>query len=155
MEPAFSDLIPKSTARILCVDDESSILSSLKRLLHGHNYEIYTVSSGREGLAVLQNNIIDLVISDMRMPEMNGAQFLEQVFSRWPDTIRILLTGYSDAVDMIAAINRGNIWRYIAKPWNDEELLITVQQALVHRYLNAENARLNTLTQQQNDVNHH
>ena len=136
MEQSISELPLESTGRILCVDDEPFILSSLKRLLHGQNYEIFAVNSGREGLAVLKNNPIDLVISDMRMPEMNGAQFLEQVFSQWPDTIRILLTGYSDAIDMIAAINRGNIWRYIAKPWNDEELLITVQQALAHRYLN-------------------
>lgn len=151
MEQSISEFTLESTGRILCVDDEPSILSSLKRLLHGQNYEIFTVSSGKEGLAVLENNPIDLVISDMRMPEMNGAQFLEQVFSLWPDTIRILLTGYSDAVDMIGAINRGNIWRFIAKPWNDEELLITVQQGLAHQYLNAENARLNKLTQQQND----
>lgn len=151
MEQSISEFILESTGRILCVDDEPSILSSLKRLLHGQHYEIFTVSSGLDGLEVLENNPIDLVISDMRMPGMNGAQFLEQVFSRWPETIRILLTGYSDAVDMVGAINRGNIWRYIAKPWNDEELLITVQQALDHRYLNAENARLNKLTQRQNE----
>ena len=68
MEQSISEFTLESTGRILCVDDEPSILSSLKRLLHGQNYEIFTVSSGKEGLAVLENNPIDLVISDMRMP---------------------------------------------------------------------------------------
>lgn len=137
--------------RILVVDDEPSILSSLRRLLRANGMEVFTAESGQAGLAFLAQQPVDVVVSDMRMPVMDGAQFLEQVFSRWPDTKRILLTGYSDAAATIAAINRGKIWRYIAKPWNDEDLVLTLQQALGHRNLMAENARLQKVTAEQNE----
>ncbi len=140
------------TSRLLFVDDEPAILSALRRLFRGAGYEILTAESGAEALALLDLHPVDLVVSDMRMPLMNGAQFLEQVFSRWPETKRILLTGYADAADTIAAINRGKIWRYVAKPWNDDELRATVEQALAHRQLLQENARLSALTQQQNEA---
>jgi len=138
-------------ARLLFVDDEPSILSALKRIFRSQGYEILTATSGKEGLLLLEQQAVDLVISDMRMPEMDGAQFLEQVFSKWPDIKRILLTGYADATATIAAINRGKIWRYVSKPWNDEELIVTVQQALAHRELMQENTRLNELTYRQNE----
>jgi response regulator RpfG family c-di-GMP phosphodiesterase len=150
--PASADApSPVPPARILCVDDEPSILSALKRLFRPHGYTIFTATSGKEGLELLAREPVDLVISDMRMPEMDGAQFLERVFDGWPATKRILLTGYSDASATIAAINRGKIWRYVAKPWNDDEILVTVQQALAHRQLMEENARLTRLTQAQNE----
>lgn len=138
-------------ARLLFVDDEPSILSSLKRLFHAQGHTIFTANSGAEGLAILDKETIDAVVSDMRMPEMDGAQFLEEVFKRRPETKRILLTGYADAASTVAAINRGKIWRYIAKPWNDDELITTVNQALTHRNLMAENAGLIKLTTQQNE----
>lgn len=138
-------------ARILCVDDEPSILSALKRVFRPQGYTMFTATSGKEALALLENEPVDLIISDMRMPEMDGAQLLEKVFIGWPDTKRILLTGYADATATIAAINRGKIWRYVAKPWNDDEIILTVQQALAHRQLMHENARLTQLTQQQNE----
>jgi response regulator RpfG family c-di-GMP phosphodiesterase len=144
-------LQPAPTARILCVDDETSILSALKRVFRTQGFTVFTANSGQEGLAVLEKEAVDVVVSDMRMPGMDGAQFLEQVFSRWPSTKRILLTGYADATSTIAAINQGKIWRYVGKPWNDGELILTVQQALAHRHLMEENARLTTLTQQQNE----
>lgn len=138
-------------ARILCVDDEPSILSALKRVFRPHGYEVLTAGSGAEGLALLAQNPVDLVISDMRMPQMDGAQFLEQVFAYWPQTQRILLTGYADANATVAAINLGHIWRYVAKPWNDAELVAAVQQALAHSRLARENAALVALTQRQNE----
>jgi putative nucleotidyltransferase with HDIG domain len=137
--------------RVLFVDDEPSILNAMKRLFRGKDIEILTAGSGKEGLALLEQAPVDLVISDMRMPEMDGAQFLEEVFLRWQDTKRILLTGYSEATSTIAAINRGKIWCYIAKPWNDEDLLVTVQQALAHRRLMRQNVRLAELTRRQNE----
>ncbi len=137
--------------RVLVVDDEASILSALRRLLRHHKMEVLTADSGQAGLAILEHETVDVVISDMRMPGMSGAEFLEEVFSRWPETKRILLTGYADVASTIAAINRGKIWRYIAKPWNDDELLLTVQQAVGHRSLMQENARLLKLTQDQNE----
>lgn len=142
---------PLAPARILCVDDEPSILSSLKRLFRSQGYVILTANSGKEGLELLAQESVDLVLSDMRMPQMDGAQFLEQVFMRWPETKRILLTGYADATATIAAVNQGKIWSYVAKPWNDAELLLVVQQALAHSRLLNENAQLIQLTQRQNE----
>lgn len=142
-------------ARILCVDDEPSILSALRRLFRSHGYAILTAESGQEALGLLAREPVDLVISDMRMPQMDGAQFLEQVFQHWPGTKRILLTGYADAASTIAAVNQGKIWSYISKPWNDGELLMTVQQALTHSQLAREHAALTELTQRQNEELRH
>ncbi|OGT01081.1 MAG: two-component system response regulator [Gallionellales bacterium RIFCSPLOWO2_12_FULL_59_22] len=136
--------------RILVVDDEAFILSSLQRLLRNSGFEVLTADSGTAGLAVLERETIDVVISDMRMPGMTGAEFLEQTFSRWPNVKRILLTGYADVASTIAAVNKGKIWRYIAKPWDDEDLLLTVQQAAAHRNLMNENACLLAIVQEQN-----
>jgi response regulator RpfG family c-di-GMP phosphodiesterase len=138
-------------ATLLLVDDESGILSSLRRLLRPHGYTIHTAESGQAGLEILERETIDLVISDMRMPEMDGARFLEQVRLRWPATMRILLTGYADVSSTIDAINRGEIYRYIAKPWDDTDLLLIVRDALDRQRLREENTRLLALTQAQND----
>ena len=147
----MNDLAPQAAATLLIVDDEPGILSSLRRLLRPAGYKIHTAESGPIGLQVLEQEPVDLVISDMRMPEMNGAQFLEQVRLRWPGTTRILLTGYADVSSTIEAINRGEIYRYISKPWDDNDLTLIVHQALEHRRLQNENARLLVLTQAQND----
>jgi response regulator RpfG family c-di-GMP phosphodiesterase len=142
---------PESSPRVLFVDDEPSILNAMKRVFRGQSIEISTAGSGQAGLALLNETPVDLVISDMRMPEMDGAQFLEEVFTHWPQTKRILMTGYAEVASTIAAINRGKIWCYIAKPWDDEDLVITVQHALAHRQLTQQNARLADLTHRQND----
>jgi response regulator RpfG family c-di-GMP phosphodiesterase len=141
-------------ATILCVDDEPHILSALKRLLRSTGYRILTATSGMQGLEILAAETVDLVISDMRMPEMDGAQFLERVRTAWPETIRLLLTGYADMNSTINAINRGQIYRYIAKPWNDDELPLIIREALERRRLLAENARLQALTLAQNEQLH-
>jgi response regulator RpfG family c-di-GMP phosphodiesterase len=143
--------VPAAASTLLFVDDEASILSSLRRLFRPHGYRILTAGSGAEGLGVLEKESIDLVISDMRMPGMDGAQFLEQVRGRWPDVVRILLTGYADIASTIAAINRGEIYRYISKPWDDNEIVLTVRDALERKRLEVENARLDALTKQQNE----
>lgn len=143
--------ITETPATLLLVDDEANILSSLRRLLRPAGYAIHTAESGAAGLAILENERVDLVISDMRMPEMTGAQFLEQVRNRWPETMRILLTGYADVSSTIDAINRGEIFRYVSKPWDDEQLKLTIRDALESRRLRAENARLLALTRAQND----
>lgn len=141
-----------SPGRVLLVDDEELILAALRRVFRSRGYEVFSASSGSEGLQILQRETVDIVISDMRMPEMTGAQFLERVFSGWPDIKRILLTGYADVDSAIAAVNRGKVWRYIAKPWDEEDLVLTVQQAVAHRHLMKENARLLKLTQDQNEA---
>jgi response regulator RpfG family c-di-GMP phosphodiesterase len=136
---------------ILCVDDEPNILSSLRRLFRGKGYQVFTAESGAEGLQLLEKEPVDLVISDMRMPVMDGARFLAQVRERWPDTVRLLLTGYSDVQSIQDAINCGEIYRYITKPWDDTDILLIVRHALERHTLELEKQRLEALTRQQNE----
>ena len=138
-------------ATLLFVDDEPGILSSLRRLFRPHGYRILVAESGALGLAELEKTPVDLVISDMRMPEMDGATFLKAVRQRWPDTVRILLTGYADVTSTVAAINDGEIYHYVSKPWDDTEIVNTVREALERYRLKQENLRLTALTQSQNE----
>lgn len=137
---------------ILCVDDEPNILSALRRLLRSQKCRILTASSGAEGLEICETEQVDMVISDMRMPEMDGARFLEKVRERWPQTIRLLLTGHADIQSILDAINRGEIYRYLTKPWDDNDIILTIRHALERQQLERETKRLETLTQQQNEV---
>jgi response regulator RpfG family c-di-GMP phosphodiesterase len=136
---------------VLFVDDEANILNALRRLFRPKNYKILTAGSGSEALELLGHEAVDLVISDMRMPQMDGAQLLEQVRAKWPDTIRILLTGYADVSSTIDAINKGEIFRYIAKPWDDNDILLVVKHALERKALEKEKTRLEALTHRQNE----
>ena len=145
----MSDTLAPAT--LLFVDDEPGILSSLRRLFRPHGYRILVAESGALGLAELEKTPVDLVISDMRMPEMDGATFLKAVRQRWPDTVRILLTGYADVTSTVAAINEGEIYRYVSKPWDDNEIVNTVREALERYRLKQENLRLTALTQSQNE----
>jgi len=141
----------EASLTLLFVDDESNILSSLKRLFRQFGYRIFTAESGALGLQILEKEAVDLVISDMRMPEMNGAQFLEKVREKWPQTVRILLTGYAEVDATIDAINKGQIYRYVSKPWDDTEIVTTVKQALEQKILAREKQRLEELTRRQNE----
>jgi response regulator RpfG family c-di-GMP phosphodiesterase len=136
---------------VLFVDDEPNILASLRRLFRPLGYKVLTAESGAAGLLLLEEEQVDLVVSDMRMPEMDGARFLELVRERWPDTIRLLLTGYSDVTSILAAINRGEIYRYITKPWDDNDILLVVRHALERRSLEQDKERLEALTRAQNE----
>ena len=136
---------------ILCVDDEPNILSALRRLFRGQGYRVHTAESAKAGLELLEREQVDLVISDMRMPEMNGADFLEIVRARWPATLRLLLTGYADVESILGAINRGEIYRYITKPWDDSDIVLMVRHALERVALEKDKARLEALTLSQNE----
>jgi response regulator RpfG family c-di-GMP phosphodiesterase len=136
---------------ILCVDDEPNILAALRRLFRAKGYEVLTAESARAGLAVLEARPVDLVISDMRMPEMDGVQFLERARALWPDTLRLLLTGNADVNLILDAVNRGEIYRYITKPWDDHEMTLVVRHALERKALEHEQRRLEALTAQQNE----
>ena len=137
---------------IMVVDDEASITKALHRLFRKDNYQILTAASASEGLDLLKKvqKPVSLIISDQRMPGMNGSQFLEQAQQLFPDAIRFLLTGYSDMDAIIAAINKGGIHRYLNKPWNDDDLVLQVRQSLEQYELVLENRRLLALTHKQN-----
>lgn len=145
------DTSAPSPPTLLCVDDEPNILSALRRLFRPCGYKVLTAEGGDAALALLAQEPVDLIISDMRMPHMDGAQLLEQVCARWPHITRLLLTGYADVSSTIAAINLGKIHRYIAKPWNDEEMLMIVRDAFERRALEQAKTRLEALAHAQNE----
>jgi two-component system NtrC family sensor kinase len=140
--------------KILCVDDEKSVLKSLKRLFMDDDYDILTASSGEEGLHTLEKaSPISVVISDYRMPGMNGVDFLQKVHNRWPDTIRIVLSGYADTASVVAAINEGQIYRFIPKPWDDLELKNNITKAIEVYFLHKKNRELTEeLTKKNNEL---
>lgn len=128
---------------ILCVDDEKNVLRALERIFLDDDYEILTATSGQEGLSILENHgPCQIVISDYRMPVMDGVEFLREVYQRWPDTVRIVLSGYADAASIVAAINDGHIYKFIPKPWNDDELRVTIDNALERYVLQKRNREL-------------
>jgi len=138
---------------ILIVDDEESILRSLVRLFRNEGYDIATAVGGSEGLKKIGEapSPFSLIISDQRMPEMTGDRFLAEARKLTPDTMRVLLTGYSDMEAIVEAINKGGVHRYFSKPWKDEELLLQVRQVLEQYGLVMENRRLHELTKKQNE----
>jgi response regulator RpfG family c-di-GMP phosphodiesterase len=142
----------KNEHTLLLVDDEKAITRSLHRLFRKEGYQILTAESGAEALETLSRHDIpvSMIISDQRMPEMSGAQFLEKAKVICPDAIRYLLTGYSDMEAVIQAVNKGEIHRYLTKPWNDDDLVLQVRQSLEHYELLFENERLTKLTVAQN-----
>jgi response regulator RpfG family c-di-GMP phosphodiesterase len=142
-------LLPQAT--LLLVDDEENILNSLRRILRREPYSLLTATGGEEALAAMAQHQVDLVISDARMPGMDGASLLARIQQQWPDCIRIMLTGYADVGTTVKAINEGKIYRYISKPWDDDELRLIVRQALAHQRSERERKRLEELTHRQNE----
>ena len=126
---------------LLIVDDEKEILRSLT-LTFADDYAVFTASSGAEALEILEKQEIALVIADQRMPVMTGAELLERVFQINSNIIRIILTGYTDTASLIQAINKGHIYQYITKPWERQDLRITVKRAVESYELALENKRL-------------
>ncbi len=122
-------------ANILFVDDEPQMLSALTRVFRGKGYNVITANSGLEGLSLLEAHQFDVIISDMRMPEMDGASFLAASCERSPNSRRILLTGYSDQESTIRAINDGHIHRFLTKPWDNQELRAKVEEEISHKQL--------------------
>ena len=129
-------------AAILCVDDEVSLLRVLELGLRDLSIEVITASSGQEGLKWLEEREIAVVLSDQMMPEMNGIEFLGQVRERWPDTFRIMLTAYADLNTVMAAVNEGEIHRFLTKPWRMEELKMAIGQGMERHTLIKENQDL-------------
>ena len=113
---------------ILYVDDEENNLFSFKANFR-MKYKVYTAISGDEALEIMEKQAIDIIITDQRMPKMTGVEFLEKVLEKYPDPMRILLTGYADMNAVVDAVNKGKIFHYLTKPWNEEELDMTIQRA--------------------------
>ena len=128
---------------ILCVDDEKNVIRSLQRLFLEENYEIFPAATAAEGLEILaREEGIQVVISDYRMPGMTGVEFLREVCQRWPETVRIVLSGYADTAAVVAAINEGQIYKFVPKPWNDEALKVTIANAIEMYQLQRQNREL-------------
>ncbi|MCF6177931.1 MAG: response regulator [Geopsychrobacter sp.] len=143
---------PPASVKVLLVDDEVNITKSLRRLLgQEDDYEVFIGNSGEEGLELLrEESDIGVIISDQRMPQMTGVEFLREARILAPEAIRILLTGYADIEASLAAINQGAVFRYLSKPWQDDELLAALAEAADHFRLISENKRLNALVAKQN-----
>ncbi len=133
----------KSQRTLLLVDDESNILGSLKRLLRRENYQILTANGGREGLELLKQHEVDVIVSDQRMPGMTGVEFFREAKILYPHTVRIVLSGYTELQSVTDAINEGAVYKFITKPWDDDQLRGHIDEAFRHKEVIDENDRLN------------
>ncbi|HEX8956967.1 MAG TPA: EAL domain-containing protein [Burkholderiaceae bacterium] len=135
--------LQKPRRTLLLVDDEGNIVNALKRLLRTHDFRILTANSGQAGLEVLTQNPVDVIISDQRMPGMTGVEFLGKAKELYPDTVRIVLSGYTELHSVTDAVNQGAIYKFLTKPWDDEQLVGHIQEAFRHKGMADENRRLN------------
>jgi two-component system response regulator HupR/HoxA len=131
----------KTLLNVLVVDDEPRSLETLRRALD-EDFAVFGAGSAAEGTEIMAREFIHIVLSDQRMPGISGVEFLKQVRQTWPDTVRIILSGYSDAEDIIAGINEGGIWQYLLKPWHPDQLLLTLKAAAELWQLQQDNQRL-------------
>lgn len=132
--------------KILIVDDEPANLRTLARLFR-EDYEVLTAPSGDEALALLGHHDVALLITDQRMPGMTGIELLKKTVPLRPRMVRIILTGYTDVDALVEAINCGQVYRYVAKPWNNDELRLTVKRALEHFESNKRSSELDSTIQ--------
>jgi FixJ family two-component response regulator len=154
LEPGADIIDPESFEgeqgfNLLFVDDEEGVLHALRRIFLEENYQIFTASSGDKALAILEKARVHLVISDQRMPGMTGAELLKEIKLKWPETIRIMLTGYADVQSIMGAVKEGAVYKFITKPWNDEDLRLTVSLALQQYVLMQENRKLKEFSRKQ------
>lgn len=138
------------TRTLLLVDDEENILRALTRVFRRDGYTLLTANSGEAGLDLLAQHEVGVVISDQRMPEMTGVEFLNRVKKQYPDTLRIVLSGYTELKSVTDAINQGAVYKFLTKPWEDDLLRKQVEEAFAHYELRNENRRLTTALQQSN-----
>ncbi|MBN2652025.1 MAG: response regulator [Spirochaetales bacterium] len=132
-----------SEKKLLIVDDEIKIVDSLKRSFFDDDYEIFSATSAADGLKILEDHQdIAVIISDMKMPGMSGAEFFLKIKTLYPEKIRIILSGYSEISMFHELINKGGIWRFISKPWNDENLRLTINEAFEYYNISQERKKL-------------
>jgi two-component system probable response regulator PhcQ len=138
--------------RLLIVDDEENVCRALRRTLRREGYELFFASQPSEALELLKTTKVDLVLSDHLMPNMTGLEFLKLVHDRHPDCLRLMLTGHADMQTAIDAINQGEIYRFLTKPWDDTELKVTLHLAFEQLDLKRENHRLMATVRRQHDL---
>jgi type II secretory ATPase GspE/PulE/Tfp pilus assembly ATPase PilB-like protein/FixJ family two-component response regulator/predicted RNA-binding Zn-ribbon protein involved in translation (DUF1610 family) len=149
-DPSAVDPQPNSVYKILFVDDEANVLKAMRRIFKRENYVLLTAGSGPEALSLLQKEApVQVVLTDHRMPGMTGTELLKKVKAKYPGTIRIMLTGYADTDAVMGAVNEGAVYKFITKPWNDDDLRLTVSLALEQYDLIQENASLKKQTASQ------
>jgi response regulator RpfG family c-di-GMP phosphodiesterase len=141
--------MPEKT--VLFVDDEVAILHCVGRLLRGEDYRLLTATSGKNGLIALEKEPAQLVVSDQRMPGMTGIEFLQAVRELYPDTVRVMLSGCADAGVIVDSINKGEIYRFLGKPWTDLELKIAIRQCLEHHDILVQNRSMTMQIRRQNE----
>ncbi len=146
LEPSASE---QQQFTLLFVDDEDGVLNALRRIFMDENYTILTANSADKALYILEEKQVHLLVTDHRMPGMTGAELLKAVREHWPETIRIMLTGYADVNSIMGAVKEGAVYKFITKPWNDEDLRLTVSLALQQYLLMHENRHLKELAHQQ------
>ncbi len=144
--------MPASPHTVLCVDDEINVLNALKRLFRKEGHTLLTASSGADALNLLQDNAVHMIISDQRMPEMSGTELMGKVKELYPDVIRIILSGYTDVDTITESINKGHIYKFFLKPWNDQSLVLEIRQALVQHDLVQTNKALHQKVLEQNET---
>jgi DNA-binding NtrC family response regulator len=128
--------------KILFVDDDPFVTEALKRMLRKEPYAMLSADSAGQALDLLSREPVDVVISDEIMPGMRGSDFLAIVFQKHPDTVRIILTGHANLETAVRAINDGHVYRFLTKPCNEFELILTLRQAIQHNELAVESRRL-------------
>lgn len=143
---------PEGPRQVLFVDDDENILKALKRALHTEPYRLHLAASAEQALALLTRETVHVVVTDIGMPKMDGLKLLEEITLRYPDTVRMVLSGRSGTATIIGAVNAGKIYRYILKPWDDDDLKINVRQALALHALQAERNRMTVLLQEHNQM---
>lgn len=137
---------------VLFVDDEANILKSLKRIFFlDKSIKVYTAESAEDGEKILNIDNIDIVVSDEKMPHKNGSEFINYVKRFYPDTVRIILTGHVNMESLLNAVNKGEVYRYLLKPWNDYDLKMTIYNAIEYLELKKENNRMKKIINDNKD----
>jgi response regulator RpfG family c-di-GMP phosphodiesterase len=150
MSDIKSDLPPPPMFKVLFIDDEVNILRTIKRIFHGKPFKLVLADSAQKAFEFMQSNTVHVVVSDMRMPGMSGSEFLAKVAKDFPQTYRIVLSGFADLESTLEVVNNGQIHRFLQKPWDNQELINAVEYGITQCRLKSENTRLLKLTAEQN-----
>lgn len=128
---------------VLIVDDEPNVIHALKRLLRKEPINVLSAQNGQEALSLMETHAVDILLTDHRMPQMSGIELLSAVKETYPDTLRMILTGYTDIDTIAECVNQGQIYKFFFKPWDDNQLILEIRQAIEHRKLLRANTILN------------